>query len=133
MTPYADAAELAAYMDPDSESPAVPPLATVLLRSAQQLVLDATAGAIYDTDANEHATDAAKHAALKTATMEGDMKVEPAASPGPRPPRDAGDAPFAKKKPFHKGPRGPGDKPNGKPRGDFKRPDFKPKRNKPPK
>ena len=70
MTPYADAAELAAYMDPDSESPAVPPLATVLLRSAQQLVRDATAGAIYDTDANEHATDAAKHAALKTATME---------------------------------------------------------------
>jgi len=64
--------------------------------------------------------------AIKTATMEGDMKVEPAAAPGPRPPREPGD------RPFQKGPRGPGDKPQGKPRPPFKpRGDFKPKRDKP--
>jgi len=70
MTPYADAADLAHYMDPDAETPAVPPLATVLLRSAQQLVLDATAGAVYSVDANEHATDVPTHDAIKDAIME---------------------------------------------------------------
>lgn len=70
MTPYADAAELAAYIDPDTEAPPVPPLATVLLRSAQHLVLDAIAAAVYSTDANEHATDVPTYDAIKTAIME---------------------------------------------------------------
>jgi len=70
MTPYADAADLAHYMNPDAQTPEVPPLATVLLRSAQQLVLDAIAGAVYRVDANEHATDVPTHDAIKGAILE---------------------------------------------------------------
>lgn len=67
---YATAAELAAYMDPDSESPAIPPLATILLRSASELVLDATAAAVYVTDENGMPTHLDTLTAFKAATME---------------------------------------------------------------
>lgn len=70
MTPYADAADLAAYMDPDNSTPTPPPLATILLRSAQQLVLDAIVAAVYAVDANEHATSVPIHDAIKAAIME---------------------------------------------------------------
>jgi len=48
---YATAAELAAYVDPDATEPTPVPKATVLLRRASQLVLDATANARYTTNA----------------------------------------------------------------------------------
>lgn len=70
MIQYATPAELAAYLDPDAEVPAVPPLATVLLRTASQLVLDASAAARYRTDAEGLPTDAATLTTLKEATME---------------------------------------------------------------
>lgn len=67
---YATAAELATYMDPDNPNPQPPPLATVLLRMASELVRDATAGAIYVTDAQGMPTDLATLTAFKAATME---------------------------------------------------------------
>lgn len=67
---YATAAELAAYMDPDNPTPATPPLATILLRSASALVLDATAAAVYVTDAEGMPTHLDTLAAFKAATME---------------------------------------------------------------
>lgn len=70
MTPYADAADLASYMDPDNPNPEVPPLATILLRSAQQLVLDATVAAVYRVDVNEHAVDVPTHDAIRDAILE---------------------------------------------------------------
>lgn len=70
MTPYATPADLAEYLNPDDETPAVPPLATILLRSAQTLVLDTIAAAIYRVDTDEHATDTATHDAIKNAIME---------------------------------------------------------------
>lgn len=48
----------------------IPPLATVLLRYAQALVLDAIAAAIYAVDVNEHATDPDTYTAIKTAILE---------------------------------------------------------------
>ena len=87
--------------------------------------------------------------AVKTATMEGDMKVEPSSSPGPRAPREAGDRPaYAKPerrpddrpaygkpprgsddRPYSKGPRGSDDKPYAKPaRSNDERPYSKPAR-----
>ena len=47
---FATPAELAHYMDPDASTPTVPPLATVLLRSASNLVIQATAAARYPND-----------------------------------------------------------------------------------
>lgn len=70
MTPYATADDLATYMDPDAETPTVPPLATVLLRSAQSLVLDATAAAVYSTNSDGHATQAGVREAIRDAIME---------------------------------------------------------------
>lgn len=67
---YATPAELARYLDPDATAPTVPPLATVLLRSASQLVLDYTAGATYRADAEGRPTDVIKLAGVKNATME---------------------------------------------------------------
>jgi hypothetical protein len=67
---YATPAELAAYLDPDAVTPVVPPLATVLLRSASQLVLDAIAGAVYRADVAGLPTDPGTLAAVKNATME---------------------------------------------------------------
>ncbi len=70
MTVYATAAELAAYMDPDSANPATPPLATVLLRAASALVDDETSGAIYTADENGMPTALPVLTAFKAATME---------------------------------------------------------------
>lgn len=67
---YATPAELAQFLDPDAAEPPVPPLATVLLRSASQLVLDAIAAATYRTDAEGKPTDADTLTAVKNATME---------------------------------------------------------------
>lgn len=70
MIQYATPEELAAYLDPDAAEPVVPPLATVLIRSASQLVLDATAAAVYDTDENGLPTKAAYLDAMRDATCE---------------------------------------------------------------
>ncbi len=59
--------------------------------------------------------------ALKHATLEGEMKVEPAGAPGPRPPREEGERPFKKPAFKRKGPppagavRPHGGKKKGKP------------------
>jgi hypothetical protein len=67
---YATPAELAAYIDPDAVAPAPPALATVLLRSASQLVLDAIAAARYAATAEGLPKDATLLAAVQNATME---------------------------------------------------------------
>ncbi len=70
MTTYATAAELAAYIDPDSTEPATPALATVLLRTASEMVRDYTAAAVYVTDAEGMPTHLDTLTAFKAATME---------------------------------------------------------------
>lgn len=70
MEPYATPEELAAYVHPDDDPPAAVPDATVLLRSASQLVTDAIAGAVYAVDDDGHPTLAANLTAVKDATME---------------------------------------------------------------
>lgn len=67
---YATPAELATYLDPDSENPTPPPLATVLVRKASQLVLDATAGAPYGVDEDGYPVDAYLRNAMREATLE---------------------------------------------------------------
>lgn len=70
MPEYGTPDELAKWIDPDSESPAAIPLATVLLRAASQSVLDATAAAVYRTGSDGKAIDPAKLKALTEATLE---------------------------------------------------------------
>lgn len=71
MTPYATPTELAHYMDPDADPvPAPPALATVLLRSASQLVADAIAAKVYAVDSDGLPTVSAQLAAVKDATCE---------------------------------------------------------------
>lgn len=67
---YGTPAELAAYIDPDAESPTPPAKATALLRKASQLVLRFTRGATYSTDADGMPLDAKVLAALTEATLE---------------------------------------------------------------
>lgn len=67
---YATPTELANYLDPDAAQPPVPPLATVLLRTASQLVADAISGAVYSTDPDGLPTDARQRAAVRDATLE---------------------------------------------------------------
>lgn len=70
MIVYGTPEELAAWVDPDTEPPAPVPLASVLLRSATQTVLDATAAAIYATDADGKAKSGPVADALLSATLE---------------------------------------------------------------
>jgi len=70
MPVYATAAELATYMEPDAPEPPAVPRATVLLRAASELVLDATAAAVYVTDSDGMPTELHTLTAFKAATME---------------------------------------------------------------
>lgn len=67
---YATKEQLADWMDPDADPPAIPPLATVLLRSASALVRSAASGAVYTVGADGFATDARVRTALREATCE---------------------------------------------------------------
>lgn len=67
---YATPAELAAWLDPDAETPTVPANATVLLRAATELVRDAASNAVYRTDSTGAAIDSHVSDALRDATTE---------------------------------------------------------------
>ena len=67
---YASTAQLAAYMDPDSESPTAPANATVLIRAASALIDKAIESAFYAVDSDDLPTDPKVAAALADATCE---------------------------------------------------------------
>lgn len=70
MIQYGTPDELAAWVDPDTTPPEPVKNATVLLRFASQVVLDATASATYRTDADGKATAPDVLKALTEATLE---------------------------------------------------------------
>lgn len=67
---YGTPAELATWVDPDTEPPADIPKATVLLRAATQLVLWYAQAARYSTGDDGKATDESVADALLSATLE---------------------------------------------------------------
>lgn len=69
MTDYATPAELAAWIDPDTETPPAVPNATILLRSATGTVLDAIDGAVFDST-DGVPTDATTATAIKSAVLQ---------------------------------------------------------------
>jgi hypothetical protein len=69
-TVYATPAELASWMDPDAAEPTVPPLATVLLRSASALVTRNLSAAYRTDQATGLPSDPEQAAAIKTATLQ---------------------------------------------------------------
>lgn len=69
MIVYGTPEELAVWVDPDTEPAPPVPLASVLLRSATQTVLDYTAAAVYATDSDGKATNPKVLDALLSATL----------------------------------------------------------------